>query len=146
MIGNCIFVLNKETMNPVQVLQQRKIRPTAMRILVLQYLAKNNHAVGLKQMETDFWHADRSTLFRTLKTFEEHKLVHRVDDGTGINKYALCPEHCDCLPKDVHLHFHCRRCEQTTCLDRDLFPTISLPLNFRLEEANLVLKGICGNC
>ncbi|MEL6944496.1 MAG: transcriptional repressor, partial [Bacteroidota bacterium] len=128
------------------LLERRSIQPTAIRILVLRYLLENNKAVSLKSLETHFAHSDRSSLFRTLKTFEAQKLVHSIDDGSGMTKYALCLENCQCEPKDQHFHFHCVQCEETFCLTKQHIPSIQLPPNFRLQEANLVLKGVCANC
>ncbi|WP_236969531.1 Fur family transcriptional regulator [Membranihabitans marinus] len=127
-------------------LEARKIRPTAMRILVLQYLTQQDTAVSLKSLELAFEKADTSTLFRTLKTFEDHKLVHRIEDGSGQTKYALCLQHCQCRPQDQHYHFHCIQCEETYCLTANTVPQLDLPANFTLKQANLVLKGICAHC
>lgn len=129
-----------------KTLQHRNISPTAMRLLVLQYLSEQKAAVSLKDLEAGLERADRSTLFRTLKTFEENKLIHRIDDGSGSVKYALCYEDCECAPEDIHYHFHCTRCDATYCLNSVSIPSIELPLNFRLQQANLVIKGICANC
>lgn len=134
--------MNKEE----NLLEQRSIQPTALRILVLRYLLESNKAVSLKSLESHFSHSDRSSLFRTLKTFEARKLVHSIDDGSGMTKYALCLEDCRCELKDQHFHFHCVQCEETFCLTKQHIPNIQLPPNFRLQEANLVLKGICANC
>jgi len=134
--------MNKEE----NLLERRSIQPTAIRILVLRYLLENNKAVSLKSLETHFAHSDRSSLFRTLKTFEAQKLVHSIDDGSGMTKYALCLENCQCEPKDQHFHFHCVQCEETFCLTNQSVPSIQLPTNFTLQQANLVLKGICANC
>ena len=90
--------------------------------------------------------ADNTTLFRTLKTFLKHKLIHTIEDGTGLIKYALCQEGCTCSPNDLHSHFHCTRCKQTFCLAETVIPTMSLPKNFILKEINLLLKGICDTC
>ena len=127
-------------------LNDRSIKATSMRLLVLQYLMENGSAVSLKSLEEHFYIADKSTLFRTLKTFEKNKLIHKIDDGTGMAKYALCLENCDCAPEDQHFHFHCIRCEATFCLTSKNIPSIELPANFKLEQANLVLKGLCANC
>jgi len=48
---------------------------------------------------------DRSSIFRTLKTFEENKVIHSIEDGSGMTKYAVCAEGCNCDPKDLHLSF-----------------------------------------
>jgi Fur family ferric uptake transcriptional regulator len=57
-------------------LERRKIKPTAMRLVVLDFLTKNNYAVSLKDLEAGLESTDRVTLFRTLKTFEDHKIIH----------------------------------------------------------------------
>jgi Fur family ferric uptake transcriptional regulator len=129
-----------------KVLENRNITPTAMRLLVLQYLSEQKNAVSLKDLEEGLIRADRSTIFRTLKTFEEKKLIHSIDDGTGSLKYALCYESCHCAPEDIHYHFHCQKCEATFCLDSVRVAGIELPRGFRLQQANLVIKGLCPNC
>jgi len=53
-----------------QKLEDRDIKPTAMRLLVLRKLVKSGAAIGLSDLETKFERADKATVFRTLKTFE----------------------------------------------------------------------------
>ena len=77
-----------------KTLKQKEIRPTAMRLLVLDYLRQQKAAVSLNNLESFFHRSDRITLYRTLKTFEVKGLVHHIDDGSGSVKYALCPEDC----------------------------------------------------
>ncbi|MCI5055488.1 MAG: transcriptional repressor [Flavobacteriales bacterium] len=125
---------------------KNKIKPTAMRLLVLQQLMLRTSAVGLTELENSFEKADRTTLYRTLKTFEKNKLIHSIDDGTGITKYALCLEGCKCSPEDLHVHFHCNNCKETFCVTQTRIPTVKLPVNFQLSEINMVIKGTCGNC
>lgn len=127
-------------------LNKSDIKPTAMRILVLQYLTEQTKAVSLSDIETAFERADKSTLFRTLKTFEKSKLIHSIEDGTGHLKYALCLEGCSCSPIDLHYHFHCNKCKETFCLTTLNIPNIELPKNFEMQQANMVIKGICANC
>ncbi|PRY08339.1 hypothetical protein CLV24_12126 [Pontibacter ummariensis] len=55
--------------------------PTAMRLIVLETLQKQIAAVSLQDLETAFAKADRITIYRTLKTFEENRLVHSIEDG-----------------------------------------------------------------
>lgn len=117
-----------------------------MRQLVLQVLIDQNTAISLPELEQKFEKADRATLFRTLKTFEEKKLIHRIEDGTGAVKYALCHEKCNCQLEDLHVHFLCTKCNHTYCLEEIQIPVINLPHNFVLESVNMVVKGICSNC
>ena len=92
----------------VQFLESKGIRPTAMRLMTYKRLAELNVAISLGDLEKDFKVSERSTLFRTMKAFEEKGIVHQIEDGTGIIKYALCEENCECeVGNDLHLHFHC---------------------------------------
>ena len=127
-------------------LTQKGIAPTAMRLLVIEKLSQQKAAISHKELTALFEKADATTLFRTLKTFLEHKLIHTIEDGTGLIKYALCKEGCTCSPNDLHSHFYCTKCKHTLCLVDTEIPAISLPQNFRLQEIKLVLKGICDKC
>ncbi len=128
-------------------LNQKDIRPTAMRLLVLEALAGQETAISLSDLEKAFEKSDRVTLFRTLKTFQENRLVHSIDDGTGAPKYALCEEGCECnIERDLHVHFHCRVCSETFCLPKYKIPEIELPSMFKGEEANLLVNLICLKC
>lgn len=64
-------------------LTNKHVKPTAMRELVLKILSEQTNAVSLADIESIFDKADKVTLYRTLKTFEENKLIHSIDDGTG---------------------------------------------------------------
>ncbi len=127
-------------------LHSRNIKPTAMRELVLKVLTEQKTAISLSELEDKFANADKSTLYRTLKTFEEKKLIHSIDDGSGAMRYAVCHDSCECNPNDLHLHFFCNSCKQTFCLNEIPVPKINLPFGFKLENVNMVVKGICINC
>ena len=129
-----------------KTLNQKQIRPTTMRLLVLETLQKQIAAVSLQDLEAAFEKADRITLYRTLKTFEEKGLIHSIEDGTGITKYALCEEGCVCAPEDLHVHFYCNSCKETFCLPKSKVPDVPLPERFQAEEANLLVKGLCSRC
>jgi Fur family ferric uptake transcriptional regulator len=127
-------------------LQAKNIKPTAMRELVLKVLTEEKTAISLPELESKFEKAEKTTLYRTLKTFEKHKLIHSIDDGSGTVRYALCSDSCVCDPEDLHVHFFCTKCKKTNCLNDIPVPTINLPVGFTLENVNMVVKGICSNC
>lgn len=129
------------------ILHKKDIRPTAMRILVYKTLSKQKTAISLTDLENDFEAVDRTTLYRTIKTFEKNGVVHAIEDGTGITKYALCPPFCNSEEhKDLHLHFHCEICEETTCLTDYSIPKIRLPKNYNVRDVNLTVSGSCAKC
>jgi Fur family ferric uptake transcriptional regulator len=130
-----------------QLLESKDIRVTAMRLLIYKFLAQKQVAVTLSDIENAFEKADRTTLYRTIKTFEENGVVHQINDGTGITKYALCEQGCSCeIGTDLHLHFHCIICNNTICLTDHKIPQIKVPEGFISENINLVVKGICDKC
>lgn len=136
--------IQKEAEN---ILNHKNIRPTAMRILVYKILSSADSAISLTDLENNFKTADRTTLYRTIKTFENQGMVHAIEDGTGITKYALCEPLCAVGDhKDLHLHFHCTLCEETTCLTDYSIPKIRLPEDYIAQDVNLVVRGICKNC
>jgi Fur family transcriptional regulator, ferric uptake regulator len=128
-------------------LYAKQIRPTAMRLLVLEILQKQISAMSLNDLEAAFDRADRITLYRTLKTFEEKGVVHQITDGNGAVKYALCED--SCVPEhhhDLHVHFYCNSCKETYCLPKSRVPAVQLPEDFQAEEVNLLVKGVCKRC
>ena len=125
-----------------QKLKNKSVKPTAMRLLVLQLFTEQIKALSLKDLECSLDYADKSTLFRTLKTFEENKIIHSIEDGTGVTKYALCLESCNCEIQDLHYHFHCTQCENTFCLTTLNIPTIDLPANFKMNQALLINRMV----
>lgn len=135
-------------MNEIEKLFELKnIRITAMRLLIYKFLAEKKVAVTLSDIENTFEKADRTTLYRTIKTFEENTIVHQIDDGTGVTKYALCEKGCHCeIETDLHLHFHCNNCGETICLTDHKIPQIKVPDGFVSENVNLVVKGMCDKC
>lgn len=127
-------------------LESKHIKPTAMRLLVLQYLFSCNEAVSLSDLENGLPEADKSTLFRSLKTFEEFGIVHTVHEGS-VTKYAVCDAHCNAdRHTDKHPHFHCTQCNTTVCLAAVNLPKLQLPDNFIATEQEYLIHGICNKC
>jgi len=85
-----------------KILLQKAIKPTAMRLLVVEKLLKQQYAVSHKELAEQF--------------------------------------------EELHTHFYCTDCKHTFCLTETEIPNIEVPQNFKLDGANLVLKGKCDKC
>lgn len=121
--------------------------PTAMRLLVLEFLLKQSSAVSLTDLELGMGKTDRVTLYRSMRTFEEHGLVHRIEDGSGVPKFALCQHGCDVEGHhDLHIHFYCNTCKETHCLPKTHIPEIQLPIGYTANDTQLIVKGVCADC
>jgi Fur family transcriptional regulator, ferric uptake regulator len=126
-------------------LNKKNTKPTAMRLLVYDFLSSVSHALSLTEIESHFYKADRITIYRTLKTFEEKGLVHSIQEN-NTTKYRLCADGCDELThRDWHLHFYCKICQKTTCEENFILPNASLGAK-RIDEVRFFAKGICENC
>ncbi len=130
------------------LLQEADLRVTKSRKLVLSHLDQaGDTAISSNDIEQSLSGIDRITLYRILKSFEESGLIHSVSDGSGKTKYAMCSHECSGGEHhDNHLHFYCRVCDTTTCLDQVVLPTVQLPKDYQLEEKRFVATGICKDC
>ncbi|MAW95667.1 MULTISPECIES: Fur family transcriptional regulator [Flavobacteriaceae] len=136
-----------------KILSNHGIRPTQMRSKIYRYLRRKQSAVSFSDLKKVFAEksennktANRTTFYRNLKIFEDKGLIHQVNDGTGMAKFAISGENTKSkYGTDLHLHFHCTECKKTICLPNKL-PEESLPDDYKINDVNLVLKGICVKC
>ncbi|MBQ2535694.1 MAG: transcriptional repressor [Bacteroidaceae bacterium] len=126
------------------LLEHHGIRPTAVRILVYRAIHHRSEAFSLADVENWLPEMDRSSIFRALKLFTEHQLLHEIDDGSGIFKYCVC--RCEGSHHLNHIHFACTRCGKTYCLEDHTIPLVSLPDGFETHEVEYIVKGVCPRC
>lgn len=129
-----------------QILKTKKLRITAIRQQVLELLMDRDSAVSQRSIEEDLEEFDRITLYRTLKSFEEKGIIHKISDGSGVNKFAMCSDCDEHHHHHDHVHFHCNKCEETYCLEEMQMPSFTNKTNHQIEEFNIVLKGKCEKC
>ena len=136
-----------------KILFAKGIRPTVMRLKIYKYLKRKTYAVTLKEMHKVFIAksqknktANRTTFYRNLKTFDDKGLIHQINDGTGVAKFAISDDNAKGkYGTDLHMHFHCTDCRKTICLPNKISED-SLPDDYEVNDVNLVLKGICEKC
>lgn len=137
------------SLNPVDILQEAGIRPTANRLLVLRSLLNARSPMSLVEIETELETVDRSSILRVLSLFMEQDLLHKIEDGRGIEKYEICHHtgrHHEGSFDDMHPHFYCERCNHVYCFDQLSIPGLTLPAEFQVRAINFMLKGICPKC
>lgn len=132
----------------VPILQQHQLRRTDCREQVLRYLIRTNAAISHSDLEQHFDTFDRVTLYRTLETFENKGIIHKVVDDSGAAKFAFCEDNCHAPRKhaDSHVHFQCTQCGKTVCLHKITIPFVKLPEGFYAEESQYLIKGTCDKC
>ncbi|GAB6119551.1 Fur family transcriptional regulator [Dysgonomonas termitidis] len=130
----------------IQLLEERDIKATAIRILVLKAMFEFNRAFNLPDLEIKLDTVDKSSISRTIHLFHEHQLIHSFDDGSGSIKYSICSRDCHCSMEDLHAHFYCNYCKKAFCLKNISVPKFELSPIMQVESVNLVIKGYCGQC
>ncbi len=129
---------------PEQHLREHGVSPTAVRLLVWETICHESEVFSLHDVERWMPTMDRSSIFRTLKLFERHLLLHAIDDGSGQQKYCLC--RCEKQGHVNHIHFYCQKCGKTYCLEDYIIPVVRLPDGFLVRDVEYVVKGICSKC
>ena len=129
-----------------EILRQHEIRPTAVRILLLETMERFENTFSLADLETEADTLDKSSIFRTLALFAQHHLLHVIEDGSGATKYCLCHNDHACRIEEMHVHFHCEICGKTFCLDNVHVPVIRYPEGYEVRELNYLIKGRCPAC
>ncbi|MCH5168598.1 MAG: transcriptional repressor [Prevotellaceae bacterium] len=129
------------------ILNDKGIKHTANRILVLKALAKVSHPVSLADLEQLLgFSVDKASIFRTLELFAEKDIVHVIEDGSRSLKYELRHgNECHTI-FDQHVHFYCEQCKKTSCFKTISVPLIDIPEGFDPHSINYMIKGTCPDC
>jgi len=131
-----------------QHLKEHDLRVTEIRKKLYSYFADAKSAVSHSHLEMLFSDEfDRVTIYRTLNSFLEKGILHKIPNDSGSARYALCHSACDSDHHiDNHVHFKCTVCENLVCLHDLEIPKVKMPGNYLVENAVLLYEGICENC
>lgn len=124
-------------------LEKANLKKTPVRLKILSQFMSVDHAQSffdLKEILSK--KIDKSTLYRTLKSFEDAGIVHRITDATGVAKYAYNYEEHNL----EHAHFICENCDTVYCVDTQKFSDVELPKGFQINTMQTTLMGTCANC
>ena len=129
-----------------KLLKGRALRITDCRIDVLERFYTANHALSFRNLEEDLHDYDRVTLYRTLQSFLDKGLLHKIPCDNGFASYGLCSVECtNASHNHDHIHFKCNVCGHIECLPEHFVPKVKLP-GYKIEEQNLIVNGVCRVC
>lgn len=134
--------------NMQQLLKNSKLSVTETRIALLELFSQSagalSHATIERATQAKY---DRVTIYRTLQSFLEKGIIHTIPTDDNSIQYALCKGECrEGHHHDNHVHFICKDCGTTYCLDHIEVPEIELPKGFKGEDFEVVVKGVCEEC
>lgn len=150
----CTLQTSNRSLHPAmtlleQTLHQHQIRVTAVRRLILSIFSRAGFALSHADIERQLGHDyDRVTIYRTLRTFLEKGLIHKVTDDAGVARYALCDlQKCNVESHaDEHVHFKCVHCGHIFCLNSVDLPPLHLPEGYVWYATTIIVDGLCKTC
>jgi Fur family ferric uptake transcriptional regulator len=131
----------------VSVLRRAGQKVTPQRLMVLTALRhRDGHATAneiFTQVRETYPYVDISTVYRTLASLKELRLITETDMGTGDLHYewaAATPHH----------HLICQRCQQVLDLDHEYMTALGATLRtvygFEANLDHFAIFGVCREC
>ncbi len=129
-----------------KTLKNHDLRITDCRIDVLEFFLKTSYALSFRDLEDGLKEYDRVTLYRTLNSFIEKGLLHRIPNDNGFASYALCLDECNNQEHHHdHVHFKCNICGHIECLPGYSIPKLQVE-DYEISDQSLLLSGVCKKC
>lgn len=135
--------------DPEVYLRSLGLRKTPVRVGVLEVLGKAGRPMSVPQLLGKLRGVDSVTVYRTLNTFVEKGIVHRVRSEDRSWLYALGPA--QKAHEHKHPHFVCERCGKVECLEGSIIPDdfierLGVQKQYLVTYPEVVLHGTCPNC
>lgn len=130
------------------ILKKNRLSVTASREKILNLFLDQTGALAHGDIEKRAGEKfDRVTIYRTLQAFVEKGIIHTIPTADNSILYALCKDDCEeGHHHDHHVHFVCKQCHNTYCLDNVVTPDIKLPAGYAAKQIEVVVEGICKQC
>ena len=131
-------------MKAVDILSKYNLKRTSCREGIIEVMISTNQALSESEIREKLsGNYDRTTLYRSFKTLEEYKIIHKIIINNQLIKYAFNNE---LTSKDEHVHFYCNECNTVKCMDTIPVQKYQLPTGYSDIETQVLIKGICANC
>lgn len=131
-------------MKAVELLNRHNLKRTSCREGIIDVIMSANNALSENEIQERLeGNYDRTTFYRSFKTLEEHRIIHKIVVDNQLVKYELDNS---VTSKKEHAHFYCNRCNKVQCVDMAQAPDAKLPSGYVLTEMELILKGLCDLC
>ncbi|MEE4176476.1 MAG: transcriptional repressor [Bacteroides sp.] len=128
------------------LLEEKKLSRTRCRIEILKALRKAGSALSEPEIREKIGeHFDRTTVYRSLRSFLKQDVIHSIALDGGELRYALTPQN-DVAQSSHHIHFFCGECNGVFCISHKVFGTPDLPEGFEATHFDLLIQGRCKKC
>lgn len=131
-------------MKPCEILNNHSLKRTSCREGILEVMLKAKKALSEVEIrESLTGNYDRTTFYRSFKTLEEYKIIHKIVIDSQAVKYAIGNP---AIPNKEHVHFYCNDCHTVQCIETMSVTDIKLPNGYTPNEVEVLIKGTCAFC
>ena len=130
--------------NCAQLLEKKGLKKTKVRLALIQHFVNLDHAQSYNDLQAALVKdVDKSTLYRNLTSFEQAGIIHRINDHSGVAKYAFGESP---VQGNEHAHFVCECCETVYCMEGLTSLQFNVPEGFKTNKIQTIIRGICADC
>jgi len=129
-----------------KILKAAGLRRTPGRTEIIELLLQAEQPLTQEEITTKLStdSLDKVTVYRALDAFLSVGIVHRIETGNRVWRYAVCScgsrKHC-------HPHFICKSCGRVECLTGVKMPIVTeIKPGYQVEEQETYVKGLCVEC
>ena len=131
-------------MKAIEILNNHKLKRTSCREGIIEVVMTAKQALSENEIREQLaGNYDRTTFYRSFKTLEEYKIIHKIVVDNQLVKYALDNT---VTHKNEHAHFYCSECNTVKCMENVPVQKYYLPDGYSDVETEVLIKGTCVNC
>jgi Fur family transcriptional regulator, ferric uptake regulator len=138
----------KDRCNFPEILARRRLRPTPLRLKVLETLGSEARAWQVREILAAIQRrrpANKVSIYRILDELTRLGLVRQVSSEGGPAHYELACEH-----HPPHPHFQCQACGEVQCLEpvplERIRQELKGPPGNRVDRLEIRAAGLCHKC
>lgn len=125
----------------VDILEKNNIKPSIIRIKILDYLIKNkNHPTAdiiYKDLKKEIPTLSKTSIYLNLNLFLQKKIIKDI---------KIKEEQRFDYIEEEHINFYCKICKNIFDIPIQEFKLSLKTHNFTIEKINIYLEGVCKNC
>lgn len=131
-------------MKAVDILNNHNLKRTSCREGIIELIMTANQALSENEIREQLGgNYDRTTFYRSFKTLEERKIIHKIVVDNQLVKYALDNT---VTHLNEHAHFYCNECNTVKCMGNVPVQKYQLPDGYSDVETEVLIKGRCKKC
>ncbi len=129
-----------------ELLDSKNLSRTPCRVEILKVLSNSESALSEPEIREQLaYNYDRTTVYRTLRSFLNQDVIHSISIEGKEVRYAINPGE-DATHGHYHVHFSCNHCRNVYCISHETFEVPQIPKGYLPMSYDLLIQGLCDKC